>query len=176
MLNVKLGEVVDRFIQVIPAASNRADQYVETITHSIREQQLPVHLSRQDASAGFIGGLRGKTREFLVVSPENPALKDFTMLHFGVPSGSNLAIGWYLTERGRGQKNLLSAVHPLSAAATSLTEVFRNLDLFDMADLSAILSSVHQLAVMEALYAIASQVGFDRDRIDTKSIGLFGIG
>jgi hypothetical protein len=176
MLNIKLGDVVDRFVEVVPAAGNRADQYVQTISQSIQQQQLPVHLTREDASAGFMRGLRGKTREFLVAVPENPGLKDFSILHFGVPAGANLAVGWYLTESGRGQKNLLSVMHPISGAAASLSDRFRNLDLFDMADLNAILSSMHQFAVMEAVYAIAKQVGFDRERIDGRSVGFFGIG
>jgi hypothetical protein len=50
------------------------------------------------------------------------------------------------------------------------------MDLFDGADLIAILSSVHQFAVMEALYAIATEVGFDRDRIGRSSAGMFGVG
>ena len=59
---------------------------------------------------------------------------------------------------------------------TGLSELLRDLDLFDMADLTAMLASIHQFAVMEAVYVIASQVGFDRDRITTKSSGFFGIG
>lgn len=176
VLNIKLGEVVDRYIQVVPAAGPRADMYVETIAHSIRAQALPVQLSRQEASAGFFRGLKGKTREFLVCVPENPALKDFTVLHFGVPNGNNLAVGWYLTETGRGQKTILSAVHPIGGLASALSDHFRNMDLFDVADLQALLSSMHQFAVMEAVYAIANQVGYDRDRIAGRSVGFFGIG
>jgi hypothetical protein len=176
LLNIKLGEVVDRYLQVVPAAGSKADQYVETIAHSIQRQQLPVHLSRQEASAGFFRSLKGKTREFLVAVPENPALKDFTILHFGVATGANLAVGWYLTETGRGQKSFLSAVHPVGGIAAALSDHFRNMDLFDVADLQAVLSSMHQFSVMETVYAIANQVGFDRDRIGERSVGFFGIG
>jgi hypothetical protein len=175
-VRVKPSDVVDRYEQVVPGAAHLADPYLQTIEGSIAKQQLPVHVSRQDVAAKFFGGIRGTAREFLVLVPENPAHRTFAAFHFGFPIGVNLAVGWYVTEEGRGMKIIAGAIHPFSAAAAGLSDMATKMDLFDVADLIAILASVHQFAVMEALYAIASQVGFDHDRIGRRSVGMFGIG
>lgn len=175
-VRVKPSDVIDRYEQVVPAAAGMADSYLQTIEQSIVKQQLPVHVSRQDVTAKAFGGIRGATREFLVVAPESPVHAAFRAFHFAFPAGVNLATGWYVTEEGRGAKNLIPGLHPTAAAAVGIGELLSKMDLFDVADLIAILSSIHQFAVMEALYLIASKVGYDRERIGRSSVGMFGIG
>ena len=181
-ITIKYGDVVDQYLQVVPGAASLADAYMDAITTSITGQQLAVNLSHDTATSGLFGGLRGNKRPVLLAEPTDAALRDFTMYLYGVPNGVNLAVGWYLAEAGRGGKNFakgLASVHAIGAAigATAhMSDVLRNISMFDMADLQSIITAIHQFSVMEAVYIVASKVGFDKARIGGRSSGLFGIG
>lgn len=163
MAIIKGDDVMDAYLQVLPGAATLADEYIAGIATSIREQGLPVEISRQQASTGLLRSVMGKSREFLVVKSTNRALDVYRVLHFGVPSGNNLAAGWYLTGRvkGFGQRPFR-------------VPVLHDLDIFDSADLQALVIGIHQFAVIDALLSIAERVGYDKERVALKSTGLFG--
>jgi hypothetical protein len=165
MAIIKGQDVIDSYQQVLPGAAGLADHYIGGITESIREQQLPVEISMEQASSGLLRSVMGRTREFLVVKPTNRALDVFRVLHYGVPSGGNLAAGWYLTGRVRGLGSRQLRI-----------PVIDDLDIFDNADLQALVTGIHQFAVVDSLLAIADQVGYGKDRVNRKSTGLFGVG
>ncbi len=181
-INIAPGDVIDRYLQVIPKAAQLAEGYLQTVQNAIASQELAVHVTRQEAASGFFGALGKDKREVLVIVPLNSALGDYTLYQFGVPSGSNLAVGWYLAKRGAGVKGLMQAVGSAHralgglGAAAGMHEMFGALDMFEIADLEAILTAIHQFAVMDAVYAVATRVNFDQKRISSKSAGFFGIG
>jgi hypothetical protein len=162
---IKGQDVIESYQDVIPGAGQLAEQYVHGIAQSVREQQLPVEIGMQQASTGLLRSVMGKSREFLVVKPTNRALDVFRVLHYGVPSGINLAAGWYLTGRVKGFGTMQFRV-----------PVLHDIDIFDSADLQALVTGIHQFAVIDSLLAIADKVGYDRSRVSRKSTGLFGIG
>jgi hypothetical protein len=172
---LKYGNVVDKYLMVVPGAASLADQYMDTVQASIEAQQLPVRLSHEKATSGLFGAVRGQRRTVLIVEPESPALGDFSLFLFGVPNGVNLSIGWFLSEEGRGQKSMMGSLHPIAGVAASMSDLFRNLNIFDVADLQSICTAVHEYAVMEAVYAISDKVGLDRSRINKSSSGFLGI-
>jgi hypothetical protein len=173
---ISLANVVDRYMQVLPRAAHHAETYLQTIQARIVEQQIAVNVTRQRATASFFGGLAGgDARDVLVTVPLNPELGDYTMYHYGAPSGVNLAVGWCLTQRGSGLKKA-GQVHWTGAVAAGLADLFGALELWEMTELEAMLSGIHQFAVMDAVYYIANDVKFSQDRITTKSAGFFGIG
>jgi hypothetical protein len=164
---LKYGNVVDKYLMVVPGAASLADQYMDTVQASIEAQQLPVRLSHEKATSGLFGAVRGQKA--------SPALGDFSLFLFGVPNGVNLSVGWFLSEEGRGQKTMMGALHPLAGAAAGMSDFFRNLNIFDVADLQSICTAVHEYAVMEAVYAVSDKVGLDRSRINKSSSGFLGI-
>lgn len=165
MAIVKGQDVIESYQDVIPGAAEFAEQYVKVIADSISEQQLPVEVSMQQASTGVLRSVMGKSRGFLVVKPTNRALDVFRVLHYGVPSGTNLAAGWFLTGRVKGLGTMQFRV-----------PVLHDIDIFDNADLQALITGIHQFAVVDSLLALADKVGYDKARINRKSTGLFGIG
>jgi hypothetical protein len=178
---LKNSDVIDRYLQVVPGAGSLADAYMDAVKSSIVRQELAVRFSHETASAGFLGAIRGNKRPVLMVQPEDSALIGFTVYLFGVPNGINLAAGWYLTESGRGQKNVAQKFGAipfggLVSAYAAMHDALRDLSMFDVADLQAIISAIHQFAVMEAVYSVATKVGFDHKRIGRQSAGFFGIG
>jgi hypothetical protein len=160
---VKGQDVAESYQDVIPGAGSLAEAYVHGIAQSIRDQQLPVEMGMQQAATGLLRSVMGKSREFLVVKPTNRALDVFRVLHYGVPSGNNLAAGWFLTGRVKGLGNMQFRV-----------PVIHDLDIFDTADLQALVTGIHQFAVIDSLLSIADRVGYDRDRVKRRSVGLFG--
>lgn len=172
---LKYGNVVDKYLMVVPGAAPLADLYMETVEASIVSQQLPVRLTHEKATSGLLGAVRGQRRTVLLVEPESAALGDFSLFLFGVPNGVNLSIGWFMSEEGRGQKTMMGSLHPIAGAAAGMSDLFRNLNIFDVADLQAICTGVHEYAVMEAVYAISDKVGLERSRINKSSSGFLGI-
>lgn len=165
MAIIKGQDVIDSYQDVIPGAGELAEQYVQGIAQSIQQQQLPVEIGMQQAATGLLRSVMGKSREFLVVKPQNRALDIFRVLHYGVPNGTNLAAGWYLTGRVKGFGNMQFRV-----------PVLHDIDIFDNADLQALVTGIHQFAVIDSLLTIADKVGYDRSRVNRKSTGLFGVG
>ncbi|MDA8374246.1 MAG: hypothetical protein M0Z91_08400 [Actinomycetota bacterium] len=176
---LKHGDVVDRYLEVLPGAGTLADSFLDLVEGSISAQNLPVNLSRESATAGLFGGTRGVKRPVLLAEPTASSLADFSLYIFSVPSGVNLTVGWYLTEAGRGNKNLaksLGGVASVIGAAAAVQDSIRNLSIFDMADLQGIMVSIHQFSVMETIFAVATRVKFDHSRIASQSRGFFNIG
>lgn len=165
MAIVKGQDVLDSYLEVLPGSASLADQYIAGISDSIRDQGLPVDMTMQSAATGILRSVMGKSREFLVVKPQNRSLDVFRILHFGVPSGKNLAVGWYLTGRVRGVGQMQFRV-----------PVLHDIDIFDSADLQALVTAIHQFAVIDSILVIADKVGLDRERVKRKSTGLFGVG
>lgn len=165
MAIVKGEDVIDSFQQVLPQAAKFADEYISGIARSIADQQLPVEVFTESASTGLFKAAFGVSREFLVVKPTNRKLDLFRILHYGVPNGANLAAGWYLTGRVRGLGQSQIRV-----------PVIHDLDIFDNADLQALVVGIHQFAVIDSLCSIADRVGYGRDRVSTRTSGLFGLG
>lgn len=141
-----------------------AEQYVDTIVECVREQELPVEIDVQEASTGLLRSVMGKGREFLVIKPTNRALDVFRILHYGVPTGVNLAAGWYLTGRVKGLGTTPMRV-----------PVLHDIDIFDNADLQALVFCIHEFGVIDSLLAIADKVGYKQDRVNRATQGLFGV-
>ena len=178
-VSLKHGDVVDRYLEVLPGAGTLADTFLDEVQRSIEGQKLAVSLARDSAVAGLFGGKRGVNRPVLLATPTAPSLLDFSLYIFSVPSGVNLTVGWYLTEEGRGNKNFaknLGGVAGVIGAAAAVHDSIRNLSIFDMADLQGIMVSIHQFSVMETIFAIATKVRFDHSRIARQSSGFFNIG
>ena len=164
MAIIKSQDVVSSYQEVIPGAGRLAKQYVDGIVQCVREQELPVEIDVQEAATGLLRSVMGKGREFLVIKPTNRALDVFRILHYGVPSGVNLAAGWYLIGRVKGLGTTPMRV-----------PVLHDIDLFDNADLQALVFSIHQFGVIDSLLSIADRVGYERDRVKRETAGLFGV-
>ncbi len=166
MAVIKADDVVDLYAETIPNGATQLDRYLPWVQGAIQEMQLPVRVGYQEASTGLLKGWMGRKRQFLVCQPEGRALDVFRMLHWVSPVGSNLAIGWYVVGRKKA----------FGSNSQIRIPILDNLDLFDEADLRAIYSSLHQFAVMRAIYAVVKEAGADPKHITSKSkVGFFGL-
>jgi hypothetical protein len=179
---IKASSVVEQYLEVIPGAAGMAEKYLQAIVAAVRAQQLDVTLGTTKAASGFFRQLSGAHREFVVIVPRNENLDEFTFYHFAAPTGVNLAIGWYLTRDPKGfsvkqAAGMATAAFTRSSAiGIQVAEMMLRLDLFDQADLQALMQCVHSFVVVEAMYQIADAVGYPRDRLGARSKGFFGLG
>jgi hypothetical protein len=164
MAVIKSDDVVDAYSEVVPGGAAYADQYLPWVQASIQEQQLPVRMQVQETATGLLKSVMGKKRPFLVVQPDSRALDEFRQLNYAVPLGTNLAVGWYLLGR-----------NPEFGKASFRIPVIHGMDLFDLADLEALVSTLHQHAVMRTVMHIVEQAGVNPKTIKTQSQGLFNV-
>lgn len=156
MAVIKGEDVITSYSEVIPDAGSQANNYLDWLQGATSEMQLPVRMAMESASTGLLKAVMGKSREFLVITPEDRKLDALRMLHWCTPVGSNMAVGWYIVG---GRRSVLS------------------LDLFQDADLTALYESIHKLAVMRALYACVDAVNGDRGRVKERAgAGFLGLG
>ncbi|MFE7835532.1 hypothetical protein ACFU53_05515 [Streptomyces sp. NPDC057474] len=145
-------DVIDSFNQLIPGAAGHSDGYLREVAKATQEQGLPVEMNLENNSDGLFAAMRGQgARRFLVVQPLDRKARGLRMMHYGFPVGTNLTAGWLLT------------------GTTG------NLKLFDYLDLTAVIESVHGLAVAPALYSVADSTGFAREEIRKYQSGFFGV-
>jgi hypothetical protein len=153
---IKGEDVITAYSEVIPDAADQAGKYLGWVQGATNEMELPVRMGMQSAATGLLKSVMGKTREFLVIAPEDKKLDALRMLHWCTPVGKNLAVGWYVVG---GKRSVLG------------------LDLFQDADLTALYESIHKLAVMRSIYACVETTGGDRKRIrEQVGRGFLGLG
>lgn len=185
MAVIRGDDVLDSYQLVIPRAAEYEEDYLNGVWHAGGEHSLPVEAQFMDAATGMIKAALGKTRKFLVHLPERKKLDIFRVLHYSVPVGGALNVGWYLTGRKRAfgtassVTKLLSGGKAASTMASALSgvriPVIHNLDLFDNADLHGLLAAIHSFTVLETIERLASKVEFDLTRINRQSTGMFGV-
>jgi hypothetical protein len=171
MAVVKADEVFQTYSEVLPGGASLAEGFLKGVVASVQKQELPVSLATEQAATSWLRGVTGKNREFLVLRPESKTLQDFRMWIYAQPIGLNLAIGWFMTVK----KSFLKDAFNVLASASMQVSVMPNLDLFENADLVALMDSIHTFAIMDGVDSIAGQLGYDKSRIGRSSKGLFGV-
>src|SRR5437660_24250 len=87
-------DVVHQFEELIPNAAGHAEAYLRAVVRGVREQEAPV--SADIRAENLTGGWRAPKTDCLVLTPVEPRLRRFEMLHFALPMGRSLKVGYYL--------------------------------------------------------------------------------
>lgn len=159
-------DVIDSWEVVLPDCAHLGSQYLVDVSNAVIRQEIPVVMEFQQAATGLIKAAIGRTRTFLVMTPQARSLDPFRLLHYAVPVGRALSIGWYLAGRVPG----------LGSPAAIRLPVLHGLDLFANADLHALTAVVHNVCVLETVEQFALSVSLDLETISRRSFGLFGVG
>lgn len=94
MINISPSNQIEEWSDVIPRASQYADDYLRQLASNVVDAGPPVRLELDKIVSG--GGFRKTTRVCLVVEPTDSKLKRFKSAHFAYPVGTNLSVGWHL--------------------------------------------------------------------------------
>jgi hypothetical protein len=137
-------DVLDRFEELVPNAATLADEYLRAIVQGVREQQLPV--SADMRREGLTGGFRVPKTNCLILTPTDSRLRRFEMLHYGVPIGHSLKVGWYL-------------LGGIKAKGIGGWAILGGSTQMDMDNLESVVRLVMECGVVPAVQGIAAGVG-----------------
>lgn len=182
-------EVVEQWGILIAAGQGGADTIFEDTQRLIEESKAPdIQMERREVSPGFIRGVMGGRRDFLLVSNDtNSHLKPFRMYINARDYGDNLQVSWYVVHQPgfwRKVLGLLLLVPGLNFLVLPFFLLGRltkarqagllDLDIFDQQDLIAYVTCAHH-CLREAVENFMTGIDQDTSEIDWKSKGFLGI-
>jgi hypothetical protein len=141
-------DVLDRFEEIVPSAAVSGDQYLRAIVQGVRFQQLPVTADMR--LEPLIGGFRAPKTDCLILTPTDSRLRRFEMLHYAVPVGQSLRIGWYL-------------LGGVKAKGLGGWAILGGSTQMDMDNLQGLVQLVMECAVVPAARDVASDAGLVSD-------------
>lgn len=166
MAILRSEDVLENWIEVVPHSSEYAGAYLRGVMKRIDDMQLPIEHREDKAATGFIKSITGGSRSVVSINPTSKALNRLVMLLFAFPVGTSVSIGWFALLQnsgfGKGPGLRLPLIH--------------DMDLFDNVDMRALLTSVHEFAVIPAAEALYGQAQISLDKLNRRSSGMFGIG
>lgn len=162
MLSLKDGKIVREWSTLLPECQDAGAGLIETIQRKLAAYEVPgLSWKEESASTGFLKGLMGKRRDFLVVRSEQ--FPEWLVCIGARDYGRFLNIVWYLTTSPKFLNKMRSA-----AAGELLVD---ELDVFDQQDVNAF-ASVTRMATVTATEEFAEQRNLDLQRLDRQARGL----
>lgn len=189
MARFKEEHIIERWSVLITGeeVSKKIKAVFSKTTENIQEVKTPkVELFEKEVIPSFIRKLRGEGRTFLVA--ENKYLKGYKMYIGAMDYGEQLFVSWYLTLEPTGLRRFLAKL-PTTVLVVLMPILFpfylyvlikrktvhpADMDIFDLQELSAYITTVHH-ALMDATEEIAKSVDFDFTKVDRKSRGFLNI-
>lgn len=169
-VTLKDEKIIDRWSMILKDGQEKAEQIYQDTENFIKESRAPgIRIERTKVKTGWLKGLLGKEREYMMVS--NEALGDYRMFIGARDYGNNLDISWFLTCEPGFFKKRLSNVLTSGASDKALS---LSLDIFLQQDLNAYATVVHH-CLQDAIGKLMSGMGQDPSKIDRKSRGFLGI-
>lgn len=187
MAKLKEEEIIDRWSVLIEDAQKRGKEVFRLTEQNLKKLKVPnVKFAPKEVSPSLIRKLRGQARTFLVV--ENTHLEGYVMYIGASDYGEQLFVSWYLTLEPSASQKLLAklpwpiliVIFPIALLLsiynrfTKKTVSPAHMDLFDLEELTAYVTTVHH-ALIDAAKEIAESVGFDFTKVDRKSRGFLNI-
>jgi hypothetical protein len=165
MVTLKDGKILDKWSTMIFWCQGEEEGFLRAVEANLAAWQAPgVFWKRETVSPGWLKGLMGKRRDFLLVSHER--FDDYTFFVSARDYGTSLDISWYLAA---SQKNALAKLAVSYVPGSALF----NLDVFDQQDLTAYVTVGHR-AVRMAVEDLLQKKHLDM-AIDWKSKGMLAV-
>jgi len=170
-VTIKDEKLLDSWSVVMENAAGYADKLSGRITEYLQQGELPgVSWQIVEATPGMLKGLMGKKRSYLMVTSD--MLRDYRMYVGSRDYGRHLNVSWFLTVEPGFFKKALSGA--LTQGANPMALSFM-LDIFDLQDLRAYVTSVHRCCVKRAVEGLAEHLGQDKASFDWKSKGFLEV-
>lgn len=184
---VRKEQKIDDWSVLIRGAQGKAGNIFGNTGNFIDQTEVPdVNVERRKVAPGFMRGLFGAKRDFLVVTQTtNPKLRPYQMFIGARDYGNNLDVSWYLTYRLSFKQKLLEfflAIPVLSllfigeklGGSQQGIQWVPNLDFFDEQDLRVYVTNVHK-CLQDAVDKLMLEFNQDPSKIERKSRGFLGI-
>lgn len=169
MITLKEGKILDQWSTLMEQCQGHGEGLLQTVEKNLEQNQAPgVSWKQESVAPGWLKGLFGKRRDYLLVS--NERFDDYLMCVGARDYGMNLDVYWYLI--GSGKSPLVKAIAQMSGSP--LLAAFKELDIFDQQDISAYVAVGHR-CVLKAVDELGRQRNLDLARMDRKSRGVFAV-
>jgi hypothetical protein len=169
MITLKEGKILEKWSTLMEKCKGYAEGLLQAVEKNLEGHQAPgVTWKRESVAPGWLKGLFGKRRDYLLVTHER--FDDYLMCVGARDYGTNLDVYWYLI--GSGKSPLVRAITQISGSP--LLAAFRELDVFDQQDLTAYVTVGHH-SVLDSVEELMRQRNLDVGRLDRKSRGMLGI-
>lgn len=168
MVTLKEGKILDNWATMLEHCHGEEEGLLRAVEANLSAFQAPgVTWSRETVSPGWLKGLFGKKRDFLIVTHER--FDDYTFFVSARDYGTSLDISWYLAG---STKNPLVKLASQAAGYIPGSAIF-NLDVFDQQDLRAYVTVGHR-AVRKAVEELLEKRKLTF-AIDWKSRGMLAV-
>lgn len=159
-------QVIERWDTLILDGAGQAETVIKALTTQLGQIQPPnLRLSQQDLAPGWLRGILGQTRPFVVVTQtSNPRLAPYRMYVSVRDYGTTLQPAWYLTYKPSFWRR--------ARQITGLPSL--GLDFFDEQDLRAAALAVH-LAFLRAVVDLLATLGQETTNLNRSTKGFLGI-
>lgn len=158
-------DVIDEWSAIVPNCSEYAGAYLRGVMKRIDEMQLPIQHKEEKAATGLLKSVTGGSRAVVSINPTSKALNRVTILLYAFPIGTTVTIGWYALSEGSG----------FGKGPGFRMPFVNDMDLFDRADLQALVTSVHTFAVLPAAEALFDKGQVTLTKLTRATSGMFGI-
>lgn len=168
MVTLKEAKILEQWAVVLERCQGEEEALLRSIEDNLKSFETPgMTWSRETVSPGWLKGLFGKKRDFLIVTHER--FDDYTFYVYARDYGTLLDVSWFLA--GSTKNPIVKAVEN-AAGYIPGSAIFR-LDVFDQQDLRAY-AMVGKLAVQKAVEELRARKKLEAE-IDWKSKGVLGL-
>ncbi len=172
MVTLKEGKILDSWASLLTSCQDEEEQLFQMVEERLAALEAPgVTWKRETVAPGFLKALKGKRRDFILVS--NQGFSDY-LVCIGIRGyGTSLDVSWYLIVSAKSLIMRLLSHIPFVGMFLRLIGQVRDLDVFDQQDLRAYLTASHH-AVRRSVEKLIEEKKLDIE-IDWKSRGMFGV-
>jgi hypothetical protein len=169
---LRKDQVLDTWAILIEKAQGNAEEIFRDTEGFIHESNAPcIHMERKSMSPDVVGGVVGKTRNFLTITDqENFRLRPYQIYINSRDYGDNLDVSWFLTYK----PPFLQALCALLPFVNLVPKMLSDLDLFDQQDLRVYTTNMHH-CLLQAVTKLMLGANQDSSKIDRKSRGFLGV-
>jgi hypothetical protein len=156
---------------LIESGQGRGTELYNDFLKFLEESNVPeVEAKAVKVVPGWLKGLFGKEREYLMVTAER--LKDYKIYICARDYGKYLDVQWYLT----CDPGFFSKAFKIGATiyTAGLSNLILSFDIFDQQDLIAFATSVHH-SLLKAVEKLMHSLNQDPSKINRKSRGFLGV-
>jgi hypothetical protein len=173
VVTLKEGKIIDQWSALLEQCQGHGEGVLQAVEGNLKAAEAPgVSWRRESVSPGWLKGLFGKRRDFLLVT--HGRFDDYLMCVGARDYGTSLDVSWYLT--GSTKSALVRAVAevPGVGVAAGIYAGLKSLDVFDQQDLTAYVTVGHR-SVRTAVEQLMVERKLDLARLERKSRGMFGV-
>jgi hypothetical protein len=168
---VRKEQVLDSWSILIEKGNGKSEEIFKDAENFLRESKAPnVEVERARIAPGVLKWIIGEEREFLKVREKSASLRPYNIFIGVRDYGENLDVSWYLTFT----PSIIDALVYLLTLGRFGFKTTKDLDLFELQDLSAYATNCHH-SLLKAVEKLMLSLNQDVSKINRRPRGFLGV-